>query len=139
VTGCVSIRLVAAIVLSAGALKTWDAVAGEPSAIQYSTGVLVAIGASETAVALWALWRPRHRLPALALAAFLLAVTLYLLSVPPGELERYGCQCFGERFRFQDIRDHLRFNGVLIVLAVAGAWLAKPAGGSDALSVADSP
>ena len=73
-----------------------------------------------------ALWQPIRRPPAVSLAALLLAVTLYLLTVPPGELERYGCQCFGERFRFQDVRDHLRFNGVLIVMAVAGAWLAKP-------------
>jgi len=54
---------------------------------------------------------------------FLVAVTAYLLTVPPGELETIGCQCFGTRFRFQDIRSHLRFNGALIVLASVGAWL----------------
>jgi phosphoenolpyruvate-protein kinase (PTS system EI component) len=83
VTGCSLVRLVAAIVLAAGVIKTWDVLSGEPSAIQYSTGVLVGIGVSEMALAAWALRRPRHRLPALGLAGFLLAVTLYLLTVPP--------------------------------------------------------
>jgi hypothetical protein len=68
----------------------------------------------------WVLSRPRRRLPVTLLVGEMLAVTTYLLLVPPGERERYGRQCFGERFRFQDIRDHLRFNGALIVVASVG-------------------
>ncbi len=121
------VRLVAAVVLFAGVMKVIDIASAEQSDLQYDPAVLIALGAAEIALAAWALWRLGRRLPAQPLAAFLLAVTLFLLTVPPGELERYGCQCFGERFRFQDIRDHLRLGGALIVPAVAGAWLAEPA------------
>ena len=120
------VRLVAAVVLVAGGAKLADvSVPGEPSSVQYAPVVLLALGVAEIALAGWVLWRPRSRFAALALAGFRLAVTVYLLTVPPGERERYGCQCFGTRFRFQNVRDHLRFNGVLIVLAVVGAWLAS--------------
>ena len=120
------VRFVAVIVLVAGGAKLADVlVAGEPNTVVYAPVVLVALGVAEIGLAGWAVWRPRSWLAALALAGFVLAVTGYLLLVPPGELERYGCQCFGTRFRFQDVRDHLRFNGVLIVLAVVGAWLAR--------------
>ena len=125
-----TVRLVAVIVLFAGVLKVIDVVSAEQPGLQYDPALLVVLAAVEIALAAWALCRPGRRVPALAIAAFLLAVTLYLLTVPPGELERYGCQCFGGRFRFQDIRDHLRFNGALIVLAVVGAWLTAPAGRS---------
>ena len=123
------VRLVAVVVLVAGALKVVDVADGVPSGLLYAPAVLAVLGVTEILLGAWALWRMGRRLPALLLATFVLAVTLYLLTVPPGELERYGCQCFGTRFRFQDVRDHLRFNGVLIVLAVVGAWLARTTAG----------
>ena len=64
---------------------------------------------------------PWTRATALLLTALLVAVTVYLLLIPPGELKQAGCQCFGSRLRFQDVRTQIRFNGVLILLGVVGA------------------
>ena len=122
VTGRCVVRVVAVVVVLAGVAKVADTFAVETATLGYDPVVLLGLGAAEVALGAWALWRPGHRLPAFLLVAFLLAVTGYLLTVPPGELETVGCQCFGTRFRFQDIRSHLRFNGVLIVLASVGAW-----------------
>jgi len=118
----VRVVAVAVVVALAGAVKVADAFTVDSASLGYDATVLVGLGASEIALAGWALLRPGHRLPTLLLVAFLLAVTGYLLTVPPGELETVGCQCFGTRFRFQDIRSHLRFNGVLSVLASVSAW-----------------
>ena len=85
----------------------------------------MAIGGVEIALGLLGLVRPASRWTAVALAGFLVVVTLYLLTVPPGQLERLGCQCFGERFRFQDIRSHLQFNGGLLAATALGAVLAR--------------
>ena len=116
------VRGVAAVVALAGVAKVADTASAGTATLHYDPTLLVGIGALELAIAGGAAWWPGRRLPTLALVAFLLAVTGCLLTVPPGELETIGCQCFGTRFRFQDIRSHLRFNGVLIVLASVGAW-----------------
>ena len=120
--GRVAVRVVAFVITVAGVLKAYDASTGGDAQYAYDPGVLVAIGVAEMLLGTWSIARPSERLPVALLLGAMMGVTAYLLLVPPGELERYGCQCFGERFRFQDIRDHLRFNGALIVLASVGGW-----------------
>ena len=121
VVASVLVRFVALVVLVAAVAKFADVGLPPESRLHYEPWTMAAIGTVEFALAGWALWRPR-RLPALLLVAFLVTVTVYLLLIPPGELERVGCSCFGSRFRFQDVRTHIRLNGVLILMAVAGAW-----------------
>ena len=119
--GGVLVRLVALVVLFAGVTKFVDVGLPPETAIHYEPWKLAAIRTVEVALAGWALWRPT-RLPALLLVGFLVVVTVYLLLIPPGELKRVGCSCFGSRFRFQDVRTHVRLNGVLILMTVVGVW-----------------
>ena len=113
------VRLVALVVLFAGITKFVDVGLPLETEIQYDPWKLAAVGLVEVGLGGVALWRPT-RTTALLLTAFLVVVTVYLLLIPPGELQSAGCQCFGSRFRFQDVRTHIRFNGVLILTCVSG-------------------
>ena len=105
---------------SAGRIQFVDVGLPPDAGLHYDRLTLAAIGGVELLLGGLALWRPDRR-AALLLTAFLVGVTVYPLLIPPGELERVGCSCFGSRFRFQDVRTHIRLNGLLILLGVAGA------------------
>ena len=107
------------MVLFAGITKFVDVGLPLETEVQYDPWKLAVVGLVEVVLGGAALWRPT-RGTALLLTAFLVAVTVYLLLIPPGELESAGCQCFGSRFRFQDVRTHIRLNGVLILIGVGG-------------------
>ena len=111
-------RLVALVLLVAGVAKLVDVGLPPETRIRYEPWRLAVLGVVEIAIALYALLRPSAR-SAFVLVAFFVAVTLYLIWLPPGEREQAGCQCFGSRLRFQDIRAHIRLNGALILVAAA--------------------
>ncbi len=119
--GRLLLRAVAVVVLIAGIAKFVDLGLPRSTALSYPAWQLAALGAIEIGLASAALARP-GRLTGVVVTLFMGAVTLYVLSVPPEELERVGCACFGERVRFQDVRSHVRLNGVLLLLAATGSF-----------------